>query len=189
MLSRVGALTIALLAVAPAARLAQVASWLDEPKPASWNRPAAPIPRAPTLRDTNTDPRCKEMARPAETAPDRRVRERGWQLVGAYEGGWEILVIRATAGYDGMCRPRAYQGFVFVRGMFAGTLSPQPMESRGDGAVGQVFIQDGNRVVAEYLRYAASDPLCCPSRTTTVVFEVGKEMPVVRPVSVSTSRR
>ncbi|MCC7010499.1 MAG: LppP/LprE family lipoprotein [Acidobacteria bacterium] len=96
-------------------------------------------------------------------------------------------MIRATAGYDGMCRPRAYQDFVFVRGVFAGTLSPQPMDSRADGALGRVAVRSSAEIIGDYARYAASDPLCCPSRITIVVFRVSAEPPVVVPVSASTS--
>jgi hypothetical protein len=52
---------------------------------------------------------------------------------------------RGTAGYDGMCRPRQYQDFVFVGSVFAGTLSPQPMDSRTDGALGRVFHRSAER--------------------------------------------
>jgi hypothetical protein len=75
------------------------------------------------------------MARPPQTEEDKRLRDQGWDLVGAFQGGWDILVIRGTAGYDGMCRPRQFQDFVFVRGAFAGTLSPRVMDSRADGAL------------------------------------------------------
>lgn len=98
-----------------------------------------------------------------------------------------MVVIRGAAGYDGMCRPRQYQDFVFVRGKFAGTLSPQPMDSRSDGAIDRVSIQGGKALTAQYVRYAASDALCCPSRTTSVTFEVATGTPVVRPVSASTT--
>src|SRR5262245_62057315 len=85
-----------------------------------------------------------------------------------------------------MCRPRQYQTFVFVQGAFAGTLSPQPMNSRTDGALSQVSLQINPRLTAEYLRYAEKDALCCPSRTTRVVFEITKDG-AVQPVSASTS--
>jgi hypothetical protein len=134
------------------------------------------------------DPRCRAQARPPQLEEDVRVRDRGWDLIGAYQGGWQILVVRGTAGYDGMCRPRQYQDFVFVRGVFAGTLSPHAMDSRTDGALGRVFVQGSSRLTGEYARYAATDPLCCPSRTTAVVFEIAATgAPAVRPVSTSTS--
>jgi Type III secretion system lipoprotein chaperone (YscW) len=37
-----------------------------------------------------------------------------------------------------------------VRGAFAGTLSPQPMDSRADGALTRVSLQSQNRLAAEY---------------------------------------
>jgi len=166
----------------------RLAAWLDEPQPRSWNAPRGVIPVAPTLQDA-ASPRCSDAKRPPESDEDRRIRDRGWQLVGPYQGGWQMLVIRGTAGYDGMCRPRNYQDFVFVRGVFAGTMSPQSMDSRADGALRQVWIQSATRLSAEYDRYAAADPLCCPSGKTTVVFEIEKDTTVLRPVSASTSRR
>ncbi len=114
------------------------------------------------------------------------MRDRGWDLVGPSTDEWPIRVMRAAADYDGMCRPRRYQGFVFVRGIFAGTLSPHEMDSRTDGALGRVTIQSERKLTAEYARYTATDPLCCPSSTTRVVFELEKDPPVARPVSATT---
>lgn len=171
--------------VTPGWSQARIDSWLDQAKPASWNTRAAAIPAASEMQGT-TDPRCRGAARPPQLDEDTRVREQGWDLVGAYQGGWEILVIRATAGYDGMCRPRRYQDFVFVRGVFAGTLSPQPMDSRTDGALQGVSLQGATRLTAEYARYAATDALCCPSRTTRVVFDITADG-VLQPGSTSTS--
>jgi hypothetical protein len=138
---------------APGQTQGRALSWLDEPKPASWNASGARIPAAPTMHGA-VDPRCRDAARPAHLDEDKRLRDVGWHLVGAYQGGWQTLVIRATAGYDGMCRPRQYQDFVFVRGMFAGTLSPQPMDSRTDGALSRVSLVSSSQLIAEYARYA-----------------------------------
>jgi heat shock protein HslJ len=160
-------------------------SWLDQAKPSAWNKTGAAIPVAPRIQGA-IDPRCREAARPPQLNEDQRVREQGWELVGAYQGGWEMLVIGGTAGYDGMCRPRQYQDFVFVRGTFAGTLSPQPMDSRTDGALQRVTLQSATQLTAEYARYAAKDALCCPSRTTRVVFDAATDG-VLRPMSASTS--
>ena len=163
------------------------ASWLDEPKPASWNRPGLTIPDAPKGEGT-VDARCRELARPPQTDEDRRVRDHGWDLVGAFQGGWQMLAIGGTAGYDGMCRPRQYQHFVFVHGVFAGTLAPQPMDSRTDGALSRDVLQDKNRLIAEYLRYTPGDALCCPSRRASVVFDITRENAVVTAVTVSTGK-
>lgn len=185
---RVTWFTITILACHPGIGPAQVkhASWLDDPNPSSWNKRGLSIPVAPRIQG-NMDSRCRDAARPPELEQDKRLRDQGWDLVGAYQGGWQILVLRATAGYDGMCRPLQYQDFVFVRGVFAGTLSPQAMDSRIDGALGRISLQSDSRLTAEYARYAATDPLCCPSRKTAVVFEIANDGPVVRPLSTSTS--
>ena len=188
MLARVMLISIVILGYDAGIGRAQskVATWLDQSKPASWNTRGGHIPAAPKTQGS-VDPRCKEQARPAELDGDKRLAEQGWNLVGAYQGGWQVVVIRGTAGYDGMCRPQQYQDFVFVRGVFAGTLSPQPMNSRTDGAVARVSLQGNNRLTAEYARYAATDALCCPSRSTSVVFEIAKDPPVVQAVSASTT--
>jgi heat shock protein HslJ len=183
--------TIAMLAcvamtAAAAPGAISAATWLDEVKPTPWNKPGFPVPTAPWI-DGSMDTRCKDLARPPQSEQDNRVRDRGWDLVGAYQGGWQILMIRGTAGYDGMCRPRQYQDFVFVYGVFAGTLSPQAMDSRSDGALDRVFLESDNRLTAEYRRYAPADPLCCPSGITRVTFEIGKDAPVVRPLSATTA--
>jgi hypothetical protein len=144
-----------------------------------------PIPSAPEGQK-NPDPRCREFLREPASEVDQQVRAHGWDLVGPTSEGGQIRVIAGTSDYDGMCRPRQYQEFVFARGVFAGTLSPHPMDSRTDGALNRVTIQTDGRVQAEYSRYGATDPLCCPSRTTTVVFEIQKDPPVLKPVSAST---
>jgi len=164
------------------------ASWLDETKPASWNTPDASIPDAPTAQQA-VDSRCRQSARPPQLDEDQRVRDKGWDLVGAFQGGWGMLVIGGTAGYDGMCRPRQYQDFVFMRGAFVGTLSPQPMDSRTDGALERVSVQSAVRLIAEYARYTEKDALCCPSRTTSVVFDMISDGRVLQPLSTSTSKR
>jgi hypothetical protein len=144
-----------------------------------------PIPSAPKGQK-NPDPRCRESVREPASEADQQVRAHGWDLVGPTSEGAQLRVIVGTSDYDGMCRPRQYQEFVFARGIFAGTLSPQPMDSRTDGALGRVTIQNDGTVQAEYMRYGAADPLCCPSRITTVVFGIEKEPPVLKPVSAST---
>jgi hypothetical protein len=179
---------IALIAFGPIPGHTQgTAAWLDQPTPTPWNKAGSSIPTAPKVEGA-TLPRCRDQARPAQLDEDKRLRDQGWDLVGPYQGGWGVIVIRATAGYDGMCRPRQYQDFVFVGGAFAGTLSPQPMDSRTDGSLVRTFIESGTRLTGEYQRYASRDPLCCPSRTTHVIFETASDRPAVRPISTSTSR-
>jgi hypothetical protein len=160
-------------------------AWLDSPSFEPWNRAGMSIPSAPQ-GEKNPDPRCRELARSPESDEDGQVRARGWDLVGRPTEAGQLRVVAATADYDGMCRPRQFQSFVFSHGMFVGTLSPHPMDSRTDGALGRVTIESDQRLKAAYTRYAATDPLCCPSRTTTVVFGIDKDPAVVRPLSATT---
>lgn len=162
------------------------ALWMDDPKPVSWNTPGAVVPVAPQDQG-GADPRCRAAARSPQVEQDKLLRGQGWDLVGDYQQSGETLVILGAAGYDGMCRPRQYQGFVFVRGAFVGTLSPRAMDSREDGSLTRVSIQSGTRLTAEYNRYAAADPLCCPSRTTTVAFDLSSNPIVLRPASASST--
>jgi hypothetical protein len=134
----------------------------------------------------NQDPRCREAARSPQSEEDGQLRARGWDLIGPPTLQGQIRVIGGAANYDGMCRPLQFQQFVFVHGVFAGTLSPQPMDSRTDGALSRVTIVSDRKVQARYLRYGATDPLCCASRTTSVAFDVDGEPPLVNPVSATT---
>ena len=104
-------------------------AWLDALNPDTWNKPGLSIPAAPKINE-RVDSRCASQARSPRFREEIDVRERGWDLIGPYQGGWNVLVIAGTATYDGMCRPMQYQYFVFLAGAFAGTLSPQFMDSR-----------------------------------------------------------
>ena len=179
---------IAVLATAAALALAPApvpGSWLDSPSFEGWNAAGAALPSVPQGQK-NADPRCRQSARPVESDEDRELHAHGWDLIGQAVESGHIRAIGATADYDGMCRPRQYQYFVFERGVFAGTLSPALMDSRTDGALTRVTIESERQLKAEYLRYAAADPLCCPSRRTTVVFSVGGSPPVLRARSADT---
>lgn len=112
---------------------------------------------------------------------------RGWDLIGQATVAWQIRVIGATADYDGMCRPRRYQYFVFRQGTFVGTLSPDLMESRTDGALTRVTIESATRLKADYARYAPEDPLCCPSGRTTVLFSLEETPPRLTPLSAGSA--
>ena len=186
MISAIATVSAALERSQPVAAVAAVAvSWLDAPHIEPWSRPGVSIPMAPP-GPKNTDPRCREYTRSPQSEEDRQLNARGWDLIGPSTVRGRIRVIGAAANYDGMCRPLQYQHFVFADAVFAGTLSPQPMDSRTDGALSRVAILSEGKLRAEYLRYSANDPLCCPSRTTTVAFDLGKDPPLLRPVSVTT---
>ena len=163
-------------------------AWLDGPL-VQWNAPGMAVPAAPPRDLTFADPRCGRDERPVETLEDTGVTAAGWSLFSTYQAGWGVKLIWGVIGYDGMCRPSGYQIFVFADGVFAGTLSPDPMVSRSDGAGGSPFLQaPGDVLTAVFQRYADTDPLCCPSRRSFVSYRIERteQGPVVVADSVST---
>ena len=158
------------------------ASWLNSSAFESWNSSGMSIPTAPQGQK-NPDSRCRELARSPSADEDRQLRAQGWDLVGPASAAGQIRVMAGAADYDGMCRPRQYQYFVFAHGIFAGTLSPRLMDSRTDGALVRVTLESDRKLQAEFVRYKAADPLCCPSSRTTVVFGIARDPPVVRALS------
>lgn len=156
------------------------AAWLEGPI-ANWNKAGAALPRPPQA--DAADPRCAESARPAASKDDKAVVAAGWTLVGAAQVFGRTRAFLATAGFDGMCRPHHYQGFVFVEGSLAGTLSPQPMRARSDGALVSLRLVSESALSVEYARFLEQDPLCCPSRLGVVAYKIepGPEGPLLVP--------
>jgi hypothetical protein len=173
------------LLLLPTSANAREASWLDGDL-ASWNTPGMAIPDAPSMGG-NPDPRCAERERPAETAEDEALVAKGWRLFLPYQRGWGVTLVSALAGEDAMCRPMAYQSFVFVDGVFAGTIAPGPMYSRSDGAASDVNLWFADQLSAEFARYAPDDPLCCPSGSASVTYTIEQtaDGPVLNPVPPS----
>jgi LppP/LprE lipoprotein len=161
---------LALVIVGAAPRYAAAdGSWLDGDR-ASWNYAGMPIPAAPEA--TPPFGPCGDFIRPPETSEDELLAAAGWRLDGGYESGWGIRVVHAAQSFDANCRPMDYQGFIFVDGVFAGTISPQPMISRTDGAATDFHIWRANQVSATYTRYGPNDPLCCPASMAYVNFDI-----------------
>ena len=185
LLSVLAAFAIILPSILSSLASAQEETWLDGDL-ASWNSPGLRIPAAPTI-DGNPDPQCAERERPAETAEDDALIAEGWRLLLPYQRGWGVTLVSGLAAYDGMCRPLGYQSFVFVDGVFAGTISPEPMDSRTTGAATDVNLWYADQLSAEYVRYAPDDPLCCASETDTVNFTIEDtpDGPVLNPVPAS----
>jgi hypothetical protein len=171
--------------VLPWSIAAQEASWLDGDL-ASWNTPGMEIPDAPPANAAIYPP-CEERERPPETADDEALVAKGWRLFLPYQRGWGVTLIAALSDYDGMCRPLGYQYFVFVDDTFAGTIAPEPMNSRFDGAADDVNLWFKDQLSAEFRRYAADDPLCCPSGSAAVDYTIEQTPngPVVNPVPPS----
>jgi hypothetical protein len=164
---------LAAVVVGAGTGLAQQATWLDHPSE-PWNAPGMAIPRAPDF-GAFAPAMCLQNERPAARAAaleEGAVLRSGWRLLRAWPAmtRGDTVVVMATAGHDGMCRPTGFNAFVFNAGRFAGTVSPDPMGARTDGTLSRppALLPDG-RVDATYIRYAPTDPLCCPSRPATRV--------------------
>jgi hypothetical protein len=179
----------------PPASTAQQGSWLDQTPLTNWNRPgmSIPTPQPPALgglQATPSDwpPPCITQLRHAETPEDHQLTALGWYLAQPYQAGYGIKVIPAQASFDGMCRPWGYNYFVFVDGVFAGTIAPEPMNSRTDGSATSVsFFGPQERVFATFQRYTPQDPLCCPSAQTVVQYSIQVSPPLIIPQSATTN--
>lgn len=170
---------------------ARGASWLDKAKPENWNRAPLSVPKAPAAKNVEMAQRCDALLRPATLAPDKLLASAGWRLFGQAFVFGDLTVVRAFADYDGMCRPNSYQGFVFLKNQLIGTLSPRLMDARTDASLNTVNIAGPAQMHAEFVRYSENDPLCCPSATTLVSYEVDVKgaVPLLVPVHAGTSKR
>jgi uncharacterized lipoprotein YbaY/heat shock protein HslJ len=164
-----------------------VGSWLDRP-PSNWNRRMAGLPRpvaSPDAEEVRT--RCRGLVRQPSSAAERALVRAGWKPYGAVQSYGLTRVVAALSDADGMCRPLGHQAFVYWEGRYAGTLSPAAMDSRADGSLVRVRLVSPTRISAEFARYEESDPLCCPSRTSHVTYEVTRDdLPLVAPVRINT---
>jgi hypothetical protein len=153
-------------------------AWLNQPPRANWNTAGAALPQPPPR--TEQIPTCPPTVRSPQTEEDRQVAAAGWWLFGSFQGGYGVMVVLGASNFDGMCRPLGFQTFVFFQEVFIGTTSPVLMDSRSDGVQQVVVISppptDGPgpeglpSLTASFSRYTASDPLCCPSATSTVAY-------------------
>ena len=169
--------------------LGQPASWLDRAL-SNWNREDKGLPAlADPAPQSSPQPesRCREEVRQPASTAERAVVRRGWKLYGPAQTYGMTTVFTALANFDGMCRPMGYQAFVYSEGRYAGTLSPVPMNSRTDGSLTRVQLVRSTTITAEFARYRDSDPLCCPSRTSTVEYSIrNDEVPDLTAVNVTT---
>jgi hypothetical protein len=163
--------------------------WLDAP-PQNWNQAGAAIPRAGPKIVFPTE--CANETRAARTREEMFVERAGWRIPSwdaAPTPSDKIIIVMGMASADEKCRADRFQYFVYVNGMFAGTLAPLPMVARGDGAISRVTINSATNLTAEFVRYTVSDPLCCPSRVSRAMYEIAQPSrnPVVVLTSIATS--
>jgi hypothetical protein len=147
-------------------------AWLDTQTLTNWNTAGNDLPKSQAGEgESLVEGRCADQVLEPAGREDRAVANAGWSVVAEPQARSGTVVVTAATGADGMCRPLGVQAFVFVEGKFAGTLSPHTMDSRTDGILGRVQLF-GATLRADFRRYAASDPLCCPSRTSTVSYKL-----------------
>lgn len=166
-------------------------AWLDQEPVVQWNQPGMALPTTEALEsETSFGRPCSAMARPPETDEDRLVADAGWFLMGGYAAGWGVRVVGGNGAYDGMCRPVGFQYFVFVDGVFAGTVSPEIMNSRFDGAALAPSVDAADHLWVDYVRYGPGDAFCCPSGRTYAGFDIERttDGPVVRVTWVVTQQ-
>lgn len=159
-------------------------SWLDRPL-RNWNT-SSNVPTAPRAAgDSPASSLCRDSVRSPESIADRAVTRAGWSLFGAAQVYGSVTLMNAMASVDGMCRPTQYNTFIFVGNRFAGTLSPDVMDSRTDGALVDSVLIDPTNISAEFVRYTSNDALCCPSQTSAVSYQISGSR--VQAQNVSTS--
>lgn len=178
-------------AVTPGSSMVKInKSWLDKAI-VNWNKSGTDLPKPLAVKMVDKDlmTRCASVIRQPANASERAVVSKGWMIYGATQTYNATQVFMALSGFDGMCRPGEYQAFVFHKGKFVGTLSPEMMLSQADGSLWQIRLTSETEITAEYNRYKDTDGLCCPSGTSYVNFEIkGGNMLYLEPFDVITYR-
>lgn len=155
-------------------------AWLNERNSANWNENLRDIPSAPRASSSQDFARCREQIRQPENINDRALNRAGWSLYGATQLYGGVSLIKGLTNFDGMCRPEGFQVFIFNGNRFVGTLSPSPMNSRTDGSLILADLISPDEIRAEFARFSSSDAFCCPSKRSTVLYEM-----VRRPNSIN----
>lgn len=176
------ALTLLFLGAAVTAS-AQV-SWLDAKVIKPWNTPGQALPAARSEFSEVND-NCKGSIRPATLPVDKLLTAKGWYLVGSAQVFGGLTAVEAAGGFDGMCRPEDFNVFVFSGDKLLGTLSPKLMQAREDGSLGDFQLFSDSMSVT-YNRYRKTDPLCCPSRTSSMYLTL--EGGMLKPGDVTTTK-
>lgn len=150
----------------------RASAWLETLRLWQASGPDIPAPPRSSMTPEADAKRCGESTRKPSLEVDRALVRAGWKLYGPALVYGRTTIVKARSDADGMCRPLNYNVFVFYDDKFAGTISPVPMNARTDGAETSVHILNQEEITAEFARYTAQDPLCCPSSTSRVTFAI-----------------
>jgi heat shock protein HslJ len=148
---------------------AQNSIWLDQNPLPGWNERSRAIPQTRKMAAGDLT-RCAKVVRQPALDAERQLARSGWTLVEPAQASGRATLVTGAQGFDGMCRPLAFQMFVFIGNRLAGTLSPAPMNSRTDGALVNARLNSETTLSAEYARYRETDALCCPHKIEAVSF-------------------
>jgi hypothetical protein len=140
-------------ALLPATALAG-GGWIDGGA-TGWNGPGGGVPGSPGANAGDME-RCAAILRGPETGEDQAVQDMGWALYGAPAGDFGIRIVSAMLGAGSDCRPLGFQDFIFVDGAYAGTISPEIMDSGADGARAEIGVPSGDLVAARFERWDGS---------------------------------
>src|SRR5262245_24003876 len=167
----VAAIVVLMLALGSSGSV-RAASWLDGPIE-NWNSVGMAVPTAPDPEFEAPPGMCvaRDPQQEPTTNEEKAVAAAGWRRVTTPAKWWGATLVSGQQSVDGMCRPMQFQYFVFFDGKLAGTLSPEPMNSRTDGVGGIAALRPGGLDVS-YRRYAEHDPLCCPSGKVDLHFRI-----------------
>ncbi len=147
-------------------------SWLDQKSLSNWNTSGDSIMKIKKISSAELK-RCADEVRQPSLEADSVLMKNGWTLLGnPTQVNGDTVVVSVAGAFDANCRPLKSQTFVFVGSKLAGTLSPSLMDSRADGALTYVKLTSATTLTADYARYRASDPLCCPWKTQEVSFVI-----------------
>ena len=160
-------------------------AWLDATL-TNWNTSLTAVPKAKIDKKAPPmDPRCDDTHRGGHSPEDKLVTDAGWTLFGEEQQFDDVALVTALTSVDGMCRPLGYQGFIFVGGKLAGTVSPTPMDSRTDGSTSPIHLTSPSSLTVGFVRYKPSDALCCPWKRQIVTYTIERNGP--RPLLVPRS--
>lgn len=169
-------------------------SWLDRPL-AAWSHAPGTVPhaRAGTESQSALERRCGSSSLTASAAA-QAVRNAGWVPFRHFDRAiaredMEILGGMTEAASPG-CEPTMFNLFVFVGGIFAGTISPIVMGQGRDGVAGAVRVTAADALTAEFARYMAKDTECCPTSRVRVTYRIERAgpQPTLVPVDIRTLR-
>jgi hypothetical protein len=186
-----GALLVVIGTTVLSAQLAT--AWLDRPL-AGWNQPKGNVPASRIAADSEAtlERRCSapKSASPGAVDAVRKARWVPYLHLDQTIASNYIEVIGGMTGATAGCEPLYFNLFVFVGGVFAGTVSPALMAPSRDSAAGAVRITGPDTLTVEFARFMPGDAECCPSSRVRVSYRIDRAGagPALVPTEISQIR-